>query len=967
MRKFRSYIFVMLAIILVACSSNDANQNNASQAENELSLIGDATLDQAKTLPINESLRTFSNLELPSAGLNINQRLLSRQSLEVRNMNGSLNPNANTFSNTGGYLAYVEQKNSNYSVVLNGLGNTGASGFNGTKTVYKGKRTIQSVSVSADGSFVAFIAETSSGNNDLYLVDVGGSRFGTPNSVIAINTPENEQDISMSMDGNVLSWQGGTDANPSLVYVVLEAGTIVDGLELNQANVGLVPVQPSLSGNGSTVTFIDLSGAVALAPVLFTINFNTFAVDAWYAGDLSNPSLDYSGNLILFEEVFAGVNYLSLLDTIALNLNDIIAGPDVDHPYLTADGEYLTFSFSGTPYLGTVDGNLEAQKINNKATASATYWAKGSFGQSSGDLNTSDPIFTRPDDGSGLNATNRTVHYDAFSYRAPKTDLYEILSNQDFDGYILLYKGSFDPNNPEKNLIASNDDSNGGYDPDGTPQGQSSIVAELKKNKTYIIVTTACGALGSSCGPDLGNYETIISDGAEPPLPPISLPAPDPTRYNITVIFEPETDATLTDAQKQVFLDAAERWSSIITADIADIGPTTFTANTFFPNTPAITGTVDDLLLLVRFGALGGPLGRAGPRFVRVEGQANEFLSIAGIMEFEIAEFAPGGFFNDQQQYEDVIVHEMGHVIGIGTLWDLTNNVDENYIASNPPTVPAGLPNPDYNPGFTGEGAVAEYSTLTGATETVTPIANTGGPGNYNGHWREIVFNNELMTPYAGGAELLSRITAASLGDIGYDVDINSLAVDQDYELTREIGMLSQISPTPTTYTEFDDFLIFNGSAEGNVTGTVEAVDINLTPPRASTSGCEASDFASFTPGNIALLQRGTCPFVDKVANAETAGATAVVMFNQGDSTDEARTGIFSGSSNSGIPAVGITYALGESFAGIDGLVLNISVSSESGPLTTAALKPHFEEELLRPIGTVDSNGTIIINSKTTN
>ena len=90
-------------------------------------------------------------------------------------------------------------------------------------------------------------------------------------------------------------------------------------------------------------------------------------------------------------------------------------------------------------------------------------------------------------------------------------------------------------------------------------------------------------------------------------------------------------------------------------------------------------------------------------------------------------------------------------------------------------------------------------------------------------------------------------------------------------------------------------------------------------------------------------------------------------MFNQGDSDDATRTGIFSGSSNSGIPAIGITYTLGEILADIDGLVLNISVTSESGPLVTAALKPQFEEEVLRPIGTVDSNGTIIINSKTTN
>lgn len=56
-------------------------------------------------------------------------------------------------------------------------------------------------------------------------------------------------------------------------------------------------------------------------------------------------------------------------------------------------------------------------------------------------------------------------------------------------------------------------------------------------------------------------------------------------------------------------------------------------------------------------------------------------------------------------------------------------------------------------------------------------------------------------------------------------------------------------------------------------------------PPPAepgSTSGCEDSDFADFEPGNIALVQRGTCTFADKAVNAEEAGASAVIIFNEG-------------------------------------------------------------------------------------
>ena len=63
-------------------------------------------------------------------------------------------------------------------------------------------------------------------------------------------------------------------------------------------------------------------------------------------------------------------------------------------------------------------------------------------------------------------------------------------------------------------------------------------------------------------------------------------------------------------------------------------------------------------------------------------------------------------------------------------------------------------------------------------------------------------------------------------------------------------------------------------------------VDINLTPPRASSSGCEAADFAGLDwsgPADIALVQRGTCNFGDKAFIAEQAGAEAVIIFNQGN------------------------------------------------------------------------------------
>jgi Zn-dependent M28 family amino/carboxypeptidase len=124
---------------------------------------------------------------------------------------------------------------------------------------------------------------------------------------------------------------------------------------------------------------------------------------------------------------------------------------------------------------------------------------------------------------------------------------------------------------------------------------------------------------------------------------------------------------------------------------------------------------------------------------------------------------------------------------------------------------------------------------------------------------------------------------------------------------------LQQTSPIAATY----ETGAFTNTGFGSVSAAVTAVDVNLTPPRDPvTSGCEAADFAGFTPGNIALIQRGTCLFADKVANAEAAGASAVIIFNQGNTP--AREGLIIGTLVpfvASIPVVGASFADGAALA----------------------------------------------------
>jgi leishmanolysin len=211
--------------------------------------------------------------------------------------------------------------------------------------------------------------------------------------------------------------------------------------------------------------------------------------------------------------------------------------------------------------------------------------------------------------------------------------------------------------------------------------------------------------------------------------------------FTITVVFL----GGLTTAQKNAFKTAANRWSKVIVGDLPDV---------------VVNGQViDDVLIEASGTAIDGPggiLGQAGPTHLRpASAGAAKFIPAKARMQFDTADLAnmqANGTLND------VITHEMGHCLGIGTIWTtkgLLAGANTN------------------NPTFTGKNAKKEYGTLKGTGPTAVPVENTGGPGTANSHWRETVFRNELMTGFvAGPPNPMSRLTVASLKDLGYVVDL---------------------------------------------------------------------------------------------------------------------------------------------------------------------------------------------------
>jgi len=130
--------------------------------------------------------------------------------------------------------------------------------------------------------------------------------------------------------------------------------------------------------------------------------------------------------------------------------------------------------------------------------------------------------------------------------------------------------------------------------------------------------------------------------------------------------------------------------------------------------------------------------------------------------------------------------------------------------------------------------------------------------------------------------------------------------------------VLQQLTPVNAAYIANDA----TGTGEGDVTGNVIPVDINLAGDRANTSGCEPADFDPLLfagPDDIALIQRGTCGFIVKAQNAQLAGAEAVVLFNQGNVVPgDDRLGPVNPTLApfvASIPVVGTTFAAGEALA----------------------------------------------------
>jgi Peptidase family M28/PA domain len=166
------------------------------------------------------------------------------------------------------------------------------------------------------------------------------------------------------------------------------------------------------------------------------------------------------------------------------------------------------------------------------------------------------------------------------------------------------------------------------------------------------------------------------------------------------------------------------------------------------------------------------------------------------------------------------------------------------------------------------------------------------------------------------GYKASADYVASEMEAAGYDVKLQPYTFE--YYAFKGTPSFSELSPTAHDYVLLTDW--GPGKSIGIANGAIQpagGIVLPPTPTSSSTSGCTASDFNGFIPGRIALIQRGGCNFGVKAQNAQAAGASGVIIFNEGNPgrTGLVIGGLFDAAGNPIVPTIPVaftTFAVGQ-------------------------------------------------------
>jgi hypothetical protein len=217
---------------------------------------------------------------------------------------------------------------------------------------------------------------------------------------------------------------------------------------------------------------------------------------------------------------------------------------------------------------------------------------------------------------------------------------------------------------------------------------------------------------------------------------------------------------------RQAAAQAAARWEQVISAPLIPYHIVT-NATDCGTGIPAVDTTETNMMIMIRVDSIDGSaktVGQGGPCVIRDDPPQLTALGTVTVDAADVASLAQQGLL------VAMLTHEMGHILGIGTLWSDGAVRDSDTFF---PNTAAGLSGSD--PVFIGHAGRVGSAQLgfTADSALGVPIENQGtlGDGTRGAHWRASVFGHELMTgTIHTGLNPLSLVTIDALADFGYTV-----------------------------------------------------------------------------------------------------------------------------------------------------------------------------------------------------